>query len=213
MTYVYNGTYWVWVSRGYDSNTWTALGGATSAADGTAGYAPKPTTGQQSCFLRGNATWVSAATVRSLMGLGSATTALSITYGGTGATNATNARTKLGLNSAVCSTTASVTSGSAALMTSGGVYTMIHAFLNGIKYGTAVNINSYNSSSKKYTTPSAGFVVVRGKKANISGLLALDVWVYAESQYNTAVVFAPKGSSFYIANQVEADCRFIPISY
>ena len=39
-------------------NTWTALGGATASADGTAGYAPKPTKGQQGYYLKGNATWV-----------------------------------------------------------------------------------------------------------------------------------------------------------
>lgn len=39
-------------------DTWTALKGATALADGTAGYAPKPTKGQQGYYLKGNATWV-----------------------------------------------------------------------------------------------------------------------------------------------------------
>ena len=40
-----------------DNNTWTALKGATSTADGTAGYAPKPAKGDQAKFLKGDATW------------------------------------------------------------------------------------------------------------------------------------------------------------
>ena len=42
---------------GNDSNTWTALAAASSTADGTAGYAPKPLTGQQTYILTGNASW------------------------------------------------------------------------------------------------------------------------------------------------------------
>lgn len=51
-----------------DNNNWTALAGASSSADGTAGYAPKPTKGQQGYFLRGDATW--AAVSKSTVGLG-----------------------------------------------------------------------------------------------------------------------------------------------
>jgi hypothetical protein len=40
-----------------DSDTWIALAGATASAAGTAGYAPKPSAGDQGKFLRGDATW------------------------------------------------------------------------------------------------------------------------------------------------------------
>lgn len=40
-----------------DTNTWTALKGATADAAGTAGYAPAPAKGQQASFLRGDGTW------------------------------------------------------------------------------------------------------------------------------------------------------------
>ena len=40
-----------------DVNTWIALAGATSSTAGTAGYAPKPSAGDQVKFLRGDATW------------------------------------------------------------------------------------------------------------------------------------------------------------
>ena len=46
-----------------DSNTWTALVGATSSADGTAGYAPKPLKGQQKYILLGDATWTNPANI------------------------------------------------------------------------------------------------------------------------------------------------------
>ncbi len=46
-----------------DSNTWTALKGATSSAAGTAGYAPQPVAGQQNYILLGNATWTSPASI------------------------------------------------------------------------------------------------------------------------------------------------------
>lgn len=46
-----------------DSNTWIALAGATASAAGTAGYAPKPSAGDQGKFLRGDATWQSLPTL------------------------------------------------------------------------------------------------------------------------------------------------------
>ena len=42
-----------------DTNTWTAWAGATSSANGTAGYMPAPTSDQRDKFLRGDGTWVS----------------------------------------------------------------------------------------------------------------------------------------------------------
>lgn len=40
-----------------DTNTWTALKGATASAAGTAGYAPAPAAGDQGKFLKGDGTW------------------------------------------------------------------------------------------------------------------------------------------------------------
>ena len=40
-----------------DTNTWIALKGATSSADGTAGYAPAPTAGASNRYLRSDGTW------------------------------------------------------------------------------------------------------------------------------------------------------------
>lgn len=41
------------------TNTWTPWAGATSSANGTAGYMPAPTSAQRTQFLRGDGTWVS----------------------------------------------------------------------------------------------------------------------------------------------------------
>ena len=40
-----------------DTNTWIALKGATSSADGRAGYAPAPTAGASNRYLRSDGTW------------------------------------------------------------------------------------------------------------------------------------------------------------
>ena len=40
-----------------DTNTWTALKGATSSAAGTAGYAPAPSAGASNRYLRSDGTW------------------------------------------------------------------------------------------------------------------------------------------------------------
>ena len=40
-----------------DTNTWIALKGATTSADGTAGYAPAPTKGNPNRYLRSDGTW------------------------------------------------------------------------------------------------------------------------------------------------------------
>ena len=40
-----------------DTNTWTAFKGATSSANGTAGYVPAPTKGNQNKFFRADGTW------------------------------------------------------------------------------------------------------------------------------------------------------------
>ena len=45
-----------------NTNTWVPLGGATADTDGTAGYAPAPTKGNQNKFLRADATWQNAVT-------------------------------------------------------------------------------------------------------------------------------------------------------
>ena len=55
--YVYDGTYWVWMGKSGDSNTWNPLKGATTSVAGTAGYAPAPTAGAVNRFLRSDATW------------------------------------------------------------------------------------------------------------------------------------------------------------
>lgn len=40
-----------------NTNTWTAFKGATSTSDGTAGYVPAPTKGDQTKFFRADGTW------------------------------------------------------------------------------------------------------------------------------------------------------------
>ena len=40
-----------------DTNTWTAFKGATSSANGTAGYVPAPTKGNQAKFFKADGTW------------------------------------------------------------------------------------------------------------------------------------------------------------
>ena len=40
-----------------DNNTWTAFKGATSSANGTAGYVPAPTKGNQDKFFKADGTW------------------------------------------------------------------------------------------------------------------------------------------------------------
>ena len=40
-----------------DTNTWTAFKGATSSANGTAGYVPAPTKGNQDKFFKADGTW------------------------------------------------------------------------------------------------------------------------------------------------------------
>ena len=40
-----------------DTNTWTALKGATASVAGTAGYAPAPAAGDQGKYLKGDGTW------------------------------------------------------------------------------------------------------------------------------------------------------------
>lgn len=42
---------------GSDNNTWTAFKGATASANGTAGYIPAPTKGNQNKFFRADGTW------------------------------------------------------------------------------------------------------------------------------------------------------------
>ena len=42
---------------GSDNNTWTAFKGATASANGTAGYVPAPTKGNQDKFFRADGTW------------------------------------------------------------------------------------------------------------------------------------------------------------
>lgn len=55
--FTYNGAYWVCSSYNADNNTWTAFKGCTSSANGTAGYLPAPTKGNQDKFLKGDGTW------------------------------------------------------------------------------------------------------------------------------------------------------------
>ena len=58
MRHCNKGTWTSWSELKFtDTNTWIALKGATSTADGTAGYAPKPAKGDQDKFLKGDATW------------------------------------------------------------------------------------------------------------------------------------------------------------
>lgn len=55
--FTYNGTYWVCLSYNADNNTWTSFKGATASANGTAGYIPAPTKGNQNKFFRADGTW------------------------------------------------------------------------------------------------------------------------------------------------------------
>ena len=53
----YDGTYWVWLGFSAENNTWTAFKGATATTNGTAGYVPAPTKGNQDKFFRADGTW------------------------------------------------------------------------------------------------------------------------------------------------------------
>lgn len=74
--YVATDTGTMWMGTGTstllqikDNINTDALKGATSSADGAAGYAPAPVKGSQNSFLRGDATW--QAITKSTVGLGS----------------------------------------------------------------------------------------------------------------------------------------------
>ena len=63
ITYIYDGTYWVWISSGTDFNTtYSAMTGATSSAAGKTGLVPAPAVGAQNKFLRGDGTWQEVST-------------------------------------------------------------------------------------------------------------------------------------------------------
>lgn len=91
---------------------------------------------------------------------------LPLENGGTGATSASTARTNLGLGAAsTASTTTSVTSGSSALITSGGVYTTLSSYGKKITWATiTLSTNGWNSSTKVYslesTYPSASYDIL-----------------------------------------------------
>lgn len=81
-----------------DTNTWTALKGATATTAGTAGYAPAPAKGDTTKYLRSDGTWASIGV--SLDGsdatkLGVEGT-LPVANGGTGGTSAAAAASNLG---------------------------------------------------------------------------------------------------------------------
>ena len=58
-----------------DTNTWTAFKGATSSANGTAGYVPAPTKGNQAKFFKADGTWATPPnTTYALMSASEATT-------------------------------------------------------------------------------------------------------------------------------------------
>ena len=79
-----------------DTNTWNALKGATTTADGSAGYAPAPTKGSANRYLRSDGTW-SVPPDNNTTALGSMSGTLGVGHGGTGATDAGTARSNLGL--------------------------------------------------------------------------------------------------------------------
>lgn len=60
--FTYNGTYWVCITYNADNNTWAAFKGATASANGTAGYIPAPTKGNQDKFFRADGTWATPST-------------------------------------------------------------------------------------------------------------------------------------------------------
>ena len=100
----------------------------------------------------GSATTVSRSDhVHALPALTSCTGTLTVAKGGTGATTAAAARTNLGLGAAAtCSTTTSATSGSAALITSGAVYTALAGKAN----------SSHNQAASTITAGTFGGQVV-----------------------------------------------------
>lgn len=58
VAFTYDGTYWQMVGwMNTDTNTWTALKGATTDEAGTAGYCPAPAKGDNTKYLRGDGTW------------------------------------------------------------------------------------------------------------------------------------------------------------
>ena len=79
-----------------DTNTWNPLKGATTTADGSAGYAPAPAKGSANRYLRSDGTW-SVPPDTNTTALGSMSGTLGVGHGGTGATDAGTARSNLGL--------------------------------------------------------------------------------------------------------------------
>ena len=56
--YMYDGTYWVWITHGADNNTtYSNMTAATSNTAGKAGLVPAPAAGAQGKYLRGDGTW------------------------------------------------------------------------------------------------------------------------------------------------------------
>lgn len=60
VAFTYDGIFWQmvgWMNTDTNTNTWTALKGATATAAGTAGYAPQPKAGDNTKYLKGDGTW------------------------------------------------------------------------------------------------------------------------------------------------------------
>ena len=85
-----------WNVKKVGAGTPAEMIGATSSAKGKPGVVPEPAVGDQAKFLRGDGTWQNVPTPA-----GNITGTVAIANGGTGATTAENARTNLGLSTAV----------------------------------------------------------------------------------------------------------------
>lgn len=82
MTYMYDGTYWVWRGHGADYNTtYGNMTGATASAAGKTGLVPAPAAGKQGQFLRGDGTWQTPLSVQNNLTSTSTTSALAAAQG------------------------------------------------------------------------------------------------------------------------------------
>lgn len=117
--------------------------GATASAAGTSGLVPIPLAGTQEKFLKGDGTW------RALSATDITSGTLPISRGGTGATTAADARTKLGItpeNIGAISTT------KASTMSSNGGF--IYFKLD----ETPININIDDGTTVTYTSLNPGYI-------------------------------------------------------
>ena len=120
------------------------------------------------------------------------TNALPIASGGTGATTVEDARTNLGLGTAATkSTTTSVTSGSSALVTSGGVYSALSGYALTSSLGAAASKGVSDSTSASAISTGTNLVTERDvyyglPKINNSNSYTRSTAIYAPTSGGTS---------------------------